>query len=294
MPDPIPGRRGPATPEGLARSAMNAVRHGLRARRFLLLPEEDPAEFAAFAAAVRGSYAPADAVEAHLVEGIAVAMWRELRADRIEAETMADIPPADEARSCGTDLVGKPDHRASLETALRYRSQAQMELRRAQALLVRHRQTRGQAPASTAAPSEPEPDAAAAAAATGGDEICTNEFLPGTDEPEPAPPPRVGLRRKEERRRRDPMDDPILRRLGRDPDLVLPVPGLHPSVWPIMQKAHDVMTGPWPADGPQPYRRVPGVDESSWWRFQHLIEVMTDPSPGDDGGRPPDPPRRAA
>lgn len=271
MPDPAPGQRGPATPEGRARSALNAVRHGLRARRFLLLPEEDPAEFAAFAAAVRGSYAPGDAVEAHLVEGIAVAMWRELRADRIEAETMADIPPADEARSCGTDLVGKPDHRASLETVLRYRSQAQMELRRAQMLLLRHRQARG--PVAASAPPE---SGEVAAAASGDNEICTNEFPPCTDEPEPAavepdPPPRVGLRRREESRRQDPMDDPLLRRLGRDPDLVLPVPGLHPSVWPMMQRAHDVLTGPWPADGPQPYRRVPGVEQGSWYRSQHLL-----------------------
>ena len=38
-------KRGPNTPEGKARSAMNAVKHGLRARDFALLPEEDPEEW---------------------------------------------------------------------------------------------------------------------------------------------------------------------------------------------------------------------------------------------------------
>jgi hypothetical protein len=39
--------RGPKTPEGQARAAQNALKHGLRARIHVLLPDEDAAEFAA-------------------------------------------------------------------------------------------------------------------------------------------------------------------------------------------------------------------------------------------------------
>ena len=39
--------RGPKTPEGKARSAQNALKHGMRAQKYVLLPQEDAAAFAA-------------------------------------------------------------------------------------------------------------------------------------------------------------------------------------------------------------------------------------------------------
>ena len=45
-PPAAPKKRGPNTPEGKARSSMNALKHGLRARAFGILPEEDKAEWA--------------------------------------------------------------------------------------------------------------------------------------------------------------------------------------------------------------------------------------------------------
>src|SRR5262245_57278317 len=38
--------RGPRTLEGKARSAQNALKHGMRAEKYLVLPDEDAAEFA--------------------------------------------------------------------------------------------------------------------------------------------------------------------------------------------------------------------------------------------------------
>jgi hypothetical protein len=44
--------RGPKTEEGKARSAQNALKHGMRAEKHLVLPEEDGAEFAGLDPAV--------------------------------------------------------------------------------------------------------------------------------------------------------------------------------------------------------------------------------------------------
>ena len=44
--------RGPKTPEGKARSAQNALKHGMRAQKHVLLPDEDAAEFATLEAAL--------------------------------------------------------------------------------------------------------------------------------------------------------------------------------------------------------------------------------------------------
>ena len=71
MPEPTPlpvrKKRGPNTPEGKARSAMNALKHGLRARSFGLLPEESQAEWAEHLGDLRASYRPQDAAEEKLV-----------------------------------------------------------------------------------------------------------------------------------------------------------------------------------------------------------------------------------
>jgi hypothetical protein len=208
MSDPAPTaakkKRGPNTPEGKARSSMNALKHGLRARRFFLLPEEDPAEFSSFVADIRSAYTPEDAVELGQVEAIAVAMWREIRADRIEGETMALNKPANKEQSHGTDLYRRQEC-VALTTALRYRTQAQMETRRATDLFWRHRKARlaglldepaeerettagheASAPCTNEYPVEPVPVAAGSASPASS----TNEFPtePASVAASPAPP----------------------------------------------------------------------------------------------------------
>ena len=53
--------RGPKTRAGKARSSQNALKHGMRAAKYVVLPEEDAAEFAHLEAALLAELAPVDA-----------------------------------------------------------------------------------------------------------------------------------------------------------------------------------------------------------------------------------------
>lgn len=123
-------------------SPRNAEKYGLRADRFGLLPDEDPKEFARFCDDLFQVYDPRDQVEQYHVSDIIIAMWREIRADKLEAEAlrlkpgsgMGDDPHLDE------DFGAERDR--SLDTSLRYRSQAQAELRRAIEMLDDYREAK--------------------------------------------------------------------------------------------------------------------------------------------------------
>ena len=65
--------RGPKTPEGRARSAQNALKHGMRAQQHLVLPDEDAAEFAGLEAALVEELAPVGALQTVLARRVAVA-----------------------------------------------------------------------------------------------------------------------------------------------------------------------------------------------------------------------------
>lgn len=78
---------GPRTDAGRAASAQNALRHGLAAKA-IVIPGEDPAEFARFHADFCARLQPADAVEALLVDRIVACAWRLQRIVRIEREVM--------------------------------------------------------------------------------------------------------------------------------------------------------------------------------------------------------------
>jgi hypothetical protein len=84
---------GPTTVEGKARSSVNAVKHGLRARRPLLL-DEDPAEYEALAAALMEQFAPEPGVEELLVDEIVGLVWRLWRAARVEVALFTIALPA--------------------------------------------------------------------------------------------------------------------------------------------------------------------------------------------------------
>ena len=121
--------RGPKTPEGKARSAQNALKHGMRAQKYVVLPEEDAAEFAALEAALMQELAPVGALQAVLARRVAVATWRLARADRIEAELFEERRFAD--GGLGLALIRDGNGTRSFETLLRYRGAAMAEFWRA-------------------------------------------------------------------------------------------------------------------------------------------------------------------
>ena len=183
---PAPKKRGPNTPEGKARSSMNALKHGLRARSFGILPEEDQAEWAQHVQDLRQGYRPVDAAEEKLVTAIAVAMWNEIRADRTLVETMAEIPPCRPGRSHGTNMQ-EPENARSLGTAIRYMTAAGMASQRAQRAFFQHRKAKRDdlivpaaepeaIPANQNGTNEFPAPAAAAAATPSAIKECTNEF----------------------------------------------------------------------------------------------------------------------
>src|SRR4051795_10554258 len=124
--------RGPATPDGKARSAANATRHGLRRTSRAIAPE-DAAELSALRDALTAPLAPADAVDRHWVGEIAFALWQQ---QRLRAVT--DLALA--AAEGGTD---EPDaaRLPSLATLARYRARIERDLRQAQESLEAARQS---------------------------------------------------------------------------------------------------------------------------------------------------------
>ena len=68
---------------------MNATRHGLCARTMVPGEGEDGGELAALRAALLARWQPVDAAEAHLVEELVFAAWRQVRLRAVEDAVLA-------------------------------------------------------------------------------------------------------------------------------------------------------------------------------------------------------------
>jgi hypothetical protein len=121
--------RGPKTGEGKARAAQNALKHGLRAQKYVVLPSEDAAEFGALEAALIEELAPEGALQSVLAQRVVAATWRLERAERLEAELFAHNHLA--GRSLGHALIRDGNGARSFDTLLRYRGGTLAELWRA-------------------------------------------------------------------------------------------------------------------------------------------------------------------
>jgi hypothetical protein len=156
--------RGPKTLEGKARSAQNALKHGLRAQKYVVLPEEDAAEFAGLEAAMIEELAPVGALQTVLARRVAIAAWRLARADRIEVELFAHRSWGANANP-GLAMIRDGNGTRSFETLLRYRGAAMAEFWRALKMLkaLQAEQTAETEPALVAQLMEAHPARPAAA-----------------------------------------------------------------------------------------------------------------------------------
>jgi hypothetical protein len=125
--------RGPKSPEGKTRSAQNALKHGLRAEKFVPLDDEDGGAFGALAGALADDLAPVGALQAVLARRLVAAAWRLERADRIESELFALQAERSERGwgRLGLALVRDGNGPRAFDTLLRYRGSAMAELWRA-------------------------------------------------------------------------------------------------------------------------------------------------------------------
>lgn len=78
---------GPRTPEGIAACRHNATKHGLTGEQ-IVIKGEDPAAYDALRTQLIAQHAPANELEAMLVEQIAQNWWRLERARKIEAKML--------------------------------------------------------------------------------------------------------------------------------------------------------------------------------------------------------------
>jgi hypothetical protein len=121
--------RGPKTQEGKERSSQNALKHGFRAQKFVVVGDEKPQEFAVLEAALMEELAPEGALQSMLAGRIARAAWRLERAERIEAGLFEHHLRGE--RNPGVALIRDGNGPRAFDTLLRYRGATLAELWRA-------------------------------------------------------------------------------------------------------------------------------------------------------------------
>jgi hypothetical protein len=121
--------RGPKTCEGKTRSAQNALKHGMRAQKCIVLPGERAAAFEAFEAELMAELAPEGALQTVLAQRVVAASWRLARAERLEAELFAQNML--DGGGLGRALIRDGNGPRAFDTLLRYRGTTLAELWRA-------------------------------------------------------------------------------------------------------------------------------------------------------------------
>jgi hypothetical protein len=83
---------GPKTTHGKAASSANALVHGLRARKVVMMEDEDPQEFSKLLAGLQNQYQPQTQTEQDLVDQAALAQWKMARTEVFEDKCYKENP----------------------------------------------------------------------------------------------------------------------------------------------------------------------------------------------------------
>ncbi len=151
--------KGPVTPEGKTRSAKNAAKHGFLART-VVLPNESHKRFARLLKTLRTQLRPANEVERDIVECMAVARWRRLRAWGLEraiigyesktrASEFTDLAPSEHSAQTARTLRHFSDDSRFLENLSRHEARYDRQYDRALNRLL-HLRARPQTPSESA------------------------------------------------------------------------------------------------------------------------------------------------
>lgn len=164
-------------------SARPASLAGSDARPFFLLPDEDAAAYASFEATWLATLDPHDLPERDAALDAIRALWRQMRADRLEALILADLFAANGIEDESERRLAKREGMRALSTLIRYRNRLQREHDQA---LARLDVLRARPDPTEPAPGTSEPDATAPASTT----LLTGRQPPAP--PLPVRPPQAG------------------------------------------------------------------------------------------------------
>ena len=154
---------GSKTPEGIAISSMNAVRHGLAAKS-LVLTNESMANYLELLQAYRNKFKPQDKVESDLIDQMVAAQWRirrlwtmqtaalDLKMDQQEAEIAAKFTVIDQPTRASYAFTTLANEEKALELYLRYEISYTRMYDRAQRALLRLRNEKLQNDPNSAPP----------------------------------------------------------------------------------------------------------------------------------------------
>ena len=199
--------KGPITPEGKSKSALNALRHGMLAGS-LVLTSESRAKFEDPLHGYLDDYQPEGRTENDLVEAIVAAKWLQQRCwsitnslmnvtmDRMAEAIAAEFSDIDTGTRTSLAFLQQADQSAALALLNRYAARHDREWHRAIDKLRAIQKERSElAPshqplATEVLPNEPEPDLTPAPATTSDSQLATSHESLATKPP--APPAGAG------------------------------------------------------------------------------------------------------